>query len=112
FVNWTDVNGNPPPSCGNIPFINNEWNGGPVNLSDISAADIWISRYESSGKPVDTDTKADWIPIPEMGECIGVLAGVVVPAVSMLLRIFRRNRKDINPREKISISRKILGRGC
>ncbi|MEM3524492.1 MAG: DUF2341 domain-containing protein, partial [Thermoplasmata archaeon] len=60
FVNWTDANGNPPPSEGGIAATNLEWKDEPVDLSVAHNLPEAINRTEVSSVPKDNDIKEDW----------------------------------------------------
>ncbi|MGC9060167.1 MAG: DUF2341 domain-containing protein, partial [Thermoplasmata archaeon] len=94
FVNWTDINGNPPPSDGNIALKNKEWFDGPVNLNTAQSYPDSINRTEISNVPVDTDRKEDWV-VPESS---GLQILVIFPIIFFLyLRYVRKTRKTNIP---------------
>jgi len=90
FVNWTDINGNPPPSEGNITIKYKEWNDGPVNLSISQSFPERINRTEYGGVPNDNDIKDDWY-VEELDAIPLVL--IAYPILFLYLRCSRQTRK-------------------
>ncbi|MCX8174478.1 MAG: DUF2341 domain-containing protein, partial [Thermoplasmata archaeon] len=90
FVNWTDANGNPPPSDGGVAAANQEWKNGPVNLTLAHTSPKAINRTESGGVPRDNDVKEDWY----VNESGGIyLTALSVPIVFLYLLCSRKTRK-------------------